>query len=560
MAEEVDDMRLYLKFVHILIKSTEFSDDEKKRKKIFNTVMALIAFFGIMLPVSFLVGVIIYTITGGLMELGSQQQGVELFLHLISAFSFVFGLNVIYNVFYFSADIEYILPLPLKPYQVISAKFTAALISENIMQFMVVLAAMAGYIIAAGLPVWTWLCVILCMFTLPIIPLIYCGIIALITMYFTRFIRSKDRVNKITGALTILIILAIVLFCSNLDGFNSEALTKSIAGDSALLNVLNIILPHIRFIISGISGGNPFGVLIYLLINIVAIAVFLLLAQLMYFKGVVGISGSNTDKTSSKSKDSLGKLKLGKLSITYFKKELLILFRTPAYFMNCIIINFVWPILLYLVYVLQGQSNFLGEFFDNLRNGSATAGLIFVLCVSGISVLITSANSIASSSITREGSHFAFMKYIPVPFMTQINIKAAVSITVGGIGMILYVIIAGVLFAMNPIFIAFCCFISLLSVIFASYFGVYMDSVNPKLVWDDEVNALRGNYNIFYNMALSILLEAVLCVLTYVLFSFVGVSEVILEIALMVILAVLCVVSYSLCRNKATKNIYETAA
>lgn len=47
-------MRLYLKFVHILIKSVEFSDDEKKRKKIFNTAMALIAVFGIILPVSFL--------------------------------------------------------------------------------------------------------------------------------------------------------------------------------------------------------------------------------------------------------------------------------------------------------------------------------------------------------------------------------------------------------------------------------------------------------------------------------------------------------------------------
>ena len=99
-------MRLYLKFVHILIKSVEFSDNEKKRKKIFNTAMALIAVFGIILPVSFFVGVVVYTITGGLTQLGGQEQGITLFLHLISAFSFVFGLNVIYNVFYFSADVE----------------------------------------------------------------------------------------------------------------------------------------------------------------------------------------------------------------------------------------------------------------------------------------------------------------------------------------------------------------------------------------------------------------------------------------------------------------------
>lgn len=553
-------MCLYFKFVHILIKSVEFSDDEKKRKKIFNTVMGLIAMFGIMIPVSFFVGVVIYAITGGLMQLGAAERGIELFLHLISAFSFIFGLNVIYNVFYFSADVEAILPLPLKPYQIVSAKFTAALISENIMQFMVVFAAMAGYIIAAGLPIWTWLIAVVCMLTLPIIPLIYCGIIALVTMYFTRFIRSKDRVNKITGALTIMIILAIVIFCGNLSEFNADALTQSIAGDNTLLSVMNIILPQIQFLVSGMSGENPFGILIYLAINIAAIAVFLFLAQLMYFKGVVGISGSNNDKTSAKTADSLKELKARAVSVSYFKKELLILVRTPAYFMNCIIINLVWPILLYLVYALQGQNNFLGKFFVDLRNGSATAGLIFVLCVSGISVLITSANSIASSSITREGSHFAFMKYIPVQFMTQINIKACAAIAISSVGMLLYVIIAGIIFSLNPLFVVFCCVISLLSVIFASYFGVYMDSVNPKLVWDDEVNALRGNYNIFYNMALSILLEAVLCVLAYVLFNFAGVSEVILEIGLMLILAGFCVVSYTLCKKRAVKNIYETSA
>lgn len=552
-------MRLYLEFVHILIKSVEFSNDEKKRKKIFNTTMAIIAICGIILPVSFLVGVIVYAITGGLIQIGGQEQGITLFLHLISAFSFVFGLNVIYNVFYFSADLESILPLPLKPCQIVSAKFTAALISENFMQFLIVIAAAAGYILAAGLPIWSWFAAVLCMLTLPIIPMVYCGIIALITMYFTHFIRNKDRVNKITGLLTLLIIFGIVVFCGNVSDFSAESLTNSIINDSTLLNVLNIILPHIRFIVAGISG-DIIGVLIYLAINIAAVILFLFLAELMYFKGVVGIGGANTKKNTSNLGGTIEKLKSKAVSISYFKKEILILIRTPAYFMNCIIINLIWPILLYLVYALQGNDNFLGKFFKDLSSGNAVAGLIFVFCASGISVLITAANSIASSSITREGSHFAFMKYIPVPFMTQINIKASVAILISGLGMILYVIIAGIIFSLNTIFIVFTCLISLLSVIFASYFGIYMDSINPKLVWDDELNALRGNYNIFYNMALSILLVAVLCILAYVLFSFVGVSEVLLEIGLMLALIVLSGVSYMLCKTKATKNIYKTAA
>ena len=100
-------MKMYLRLVSALIQGVEPSDKEKKRNKVFYVVMSIIAGFGIMLPMTFFVGVILYALTGSLrsLELGTTQNGVELFLHLISAFSFVFGLNVIFSVFYFSGDI-----------------------------------------------------------------------------------------------------------------------------------------------------------------------------------------------------------------------------------------------------------------------------------------------------------------------------------------------------------------------------------------------------------------------------------------------------------------------
>lgn len=61
-------------------------------------------------------------------------------------------------------------------------------------------------------------------------------------------------------------------------------------------------------------------------------------------------------------------------------------------------------------------------------------------------------------------------------------------------------------------------------------------------------------------MALSILFVAVLCVIAYLLFSFVGVSEIMLEIGLMITLVIFCKISYLLCKTRATKNIYETVA
>jgi ABC-2 type transport system permease protein len=223
--------------------------------------------------------------------------------------------------------------------------------------------------------------------------------------------------------------------------------------------------------------------------------------------------------------------------------------------MNCILINLIWPIFLYLIYVLQGKTNFLDSFIDGIHSGNERYVLIFVLGVSAVSVLVTAANCIASSALTREGSHLAFIKYIPMSYMAQINIKALVSIIISGAGMLIYVIAASVYLHLGIMLMTFCCVISLLSVAFASYFGIFMDSINPKLIWDSELNALRGNYNIFFNMAMAILLEGVTCAGAYLAFKYTHIGSLIIMLSLFILLMTLTAVSYLLCKFKATANI-----
>ena len=163
--------------------------------------------------------------------------------------------------------------------------------------------------------------------------------------------------------------------------------------------------------------------------------------------------------------------------------------------------------------------------------------------------------SIASSAITREGRHLAFIKYIPLSIGAQLNVKALISIIISGSGMLIYVIAAGIYLHLGVKLVLLCCVISLLSVVFTSYFGIYMDSVNPKLIWDSELNALRGNYNIFFNMAIAILLEAVVCAGAYLAFKFTPIGSLLIILLLLILLMVLTAVSYLLCSTKAVKNI-----
>ena len=281
-------MKLFLRLVSALIQGVEPSTDEKTRNKIFYVVMSLVVVGGIMLPMAFFVGVILYSFTTALAPLGTSTHGVELFLHLISAFSFVFGLNVIFSVFYFAGDIENLLPLPLRPWQIIGAKFTAALISESVMEFIVIIAALAGYIIGSGVPFYAWAVALVGMLTMPILPLVYCGILCLLVMYFFRFIRSKDTVNKITGLFTFLVIGALVFYIGQ-SGFDTEKLIQTMShADSDVLGVLNWVFPQVPLLVDSMSLSGLWKLPVYLLVNAAAVGVFMLLAQGTYLPGVVG--------------------------------------------------------------------------------------------------------------------------------------------------------------------------------------------------------------------------------------------------------------------------------
>ncbi|MGN0536664.1 MAG: hypothetical protein ACI4M3_01650 [Acutalibacteraceae bacterium] len=551
-------MRIFLKLVSAIIQTVEPSQNEKKRSKVFYTVMSFIAVFGIFIPICLLVGIITYALTKGFAEVGESTNGVMLFMHIISVFSFIFGLNVIFTVFYFSEDVETLLPLPLHPWQIIASRFTAALISESVMQIFVVLAALAGYLIAAGLPWYSWLLAIVAVVTSPILPLIYCSVLCMVVMAFTRWIRNKDMVNRITGVFVVLLIGGIVSCVSFVYNMDMQSMMLLLADkNSVALQTLNMILPHTQFIISAIAAGNILNFLIYIGILIAAIVVFMLLAQLLYFKGVL-----NSNQVRQKHDNGTAlhnyfrRQKQSSPEWAYFKKELRILLRTPAYFMNCILISFVWPIFIYLVYLLQGPTRFLERFAEGVRSGNTESTLYYLLVVSAVSVLVTAANSIASSSLSREGKFFSFVKYIPMSYDVQIRVKASVAIFVSGLGMLVYTLAAGILLGINWTMLLFSCLLSLLSVVFSALFGVYMDSVNPKLVWDDELNVLRGNYNIFFNMAVAMVMEAVLCVGSILLYRM-GVPMLAIAIALMLLLLFLAAVGVYLCKTKAVKHIED---
>lgn len=551
-------MNSYKTLTKTFIAAIGMSEAPDKRRKVMIIILSLFAVFGVLLPVCIAVGVLVKLMTETLVPMGYETLGLQLMFHVICLFTVVFGINVIFNEFYFSNDIEYLLPWPLRAYQIVASKFTAAFYNENMMQFILVLSCIIGFGIGSKMGILSWILSVIGIVTLPIIPLAYCGIISILLMGFTKLIRNKDLIQKISVALMFIMLLALVGSIGFLQNMDIDNYVETLAsGDQAFFQVMNVIFPHISLFVKTFHDGNLLALLGYIAVNTIVVAVMLLLSEFLYFRGVIGLTSSDSGKKTKDIDKVLSGCKQHNPFWSYFMKDVRILVRTPVFFTNCIAINFLWPVFAYAAYKIQAKRFTLAELQHYYAHRDLRIQLFFLLGVVGISVIVAAINSLSSNAISREGKHFSFMKYIPVPYFTQWHAKAFVGILFPAIGVLIYFIPACILVKVPLIHILLFTALSILSITFVSYMGIYIDSIQPKLIWDDEMSALRENYNTFFSMAVSIAFTVIVCVGGFFLFCNTKISIALTALILVLILEAANIIVFSLTKRSGVRNIEE---
>lgn len=551
-------MNQYKTLTKTFIAAISMSQAQDKKRKIMIIILSMFALFGVLLPVSIGVGLLVKLMTETLAPIGCQALGIQLMFHVISIFTVIFGINVIFNEFFFSNDIEYILPWPLRAYQIVASKFTAAFYNENIMQFILVLSCIIGYGIGSKMGILNWILSVIGIITLPILPLAYCGILSLLIMGFTRIIKNKDIIQRVSVILIFALLLALVGSIGFLQNMDIDTYVETLAsGDQTFFNIMNHIFPTVPLFVQTFSEGNFVALLLYILVNAVGVGVLLILAELLYFKGVIGLTSSPTAKHKKTLDALLAKSKQHSPAYAYFIKELRVLFRTPVFFTNCIAINFIWPIFLYAMYKLQSRPITLERLQYLYAHMDIRIQLLFLLGIVGISVIVAALNSLSSNAISREGKHFSFMKYIPVSYEIQWNIKALVGIIFPALGVLIYFIPFCIIVKVPLIHLILYIILCIMSITFVSFMGIYIDSIQPKLIWDDELSALRENYNTFFSMAISIAFTVVVCVGGFFLFCRTKIAIVSTAMILIILLALANIIVLALTYKSSVQNIQE---
>lgn len=511
-------MRNYLSLTKAFIKSLRRVNTNSKRTKHLYRILLFFTILFVVIPFLIVSASFIYDTTVKLVDINYESIGLKILCYIMCIFTFVFSFSFVLNELFFSNDIEKLLPLPLKPVELLLSKFTICFILENIIQIALIISGIYGYVVALKLNFANVLIALIEILTIPLIPMIYTAAICLLIMHFTKFIRNKENVKKLSIVFVVILLALVLMFVNKIKDFNFEAyLQNFVNGDHRFLNVMNYIFPHIDMFTNTLTNGSIISLLEYILINVIYLVLFILLARKVYFNSVIDLTSKNNN-TNKSSTNILNKSKRRNVIISYLSKELKVLLRTPSFFINCMIINVIWPVIMYALYQISYIDYSMDKIKSALAIGDEKTMLTIFIMVFVISVLISSMNCIASTAFSREGKNFEFIKYIPLSYKMQWLIKYLIGFIISFIGINVYLVIVYIMLDLSLITILGLLLLSILSISFVCLIGIYIDSVQPKLYWDDENNALRENYNTFISMGICTFIFVGIWVLSYSVF------------------------------------------
>jgi ABC-2 type transport system permease protein len=445
---------------------------------------------------------------------------VGLTLNIGSLVIFMLSLLTAPAIFYFSKDVEYILPLPVKPVQIISAKFAVALVFEYMLAVLLVgvmFAALWGHV---GVGVLT-LNMVLIALTLPILPLVYSTVIIMLLMRFVRFIRNPDKYNWVVGLFGLGTAVVFMVYSQgNMFSLDETALIAMLEGEPVAMTVLNAVFlsNHFSALAIGASvslfDGHRLLFAGYQLFNVVSVlaglCLFFLLARVLYLKGVLGLGESGDSGKKMTREDILANTTGQSIFRAYLMKELRVLFRSPVAFMNCVLMVLFMPIILAVSIVPIFTIGSEDGTMELLRSIDLTDPRTAAIALVGMAVLaltMSGAATITASAISREGRNFFVMKYLPVRYRTQLNAKAACGLVVIGVGLVLVFIPLVIIFKPPVLLVIGAVLVTIPCAVFLNYLGLFFDLMKPKLEWDNEAEAIKQNINImlmiFFGMAVA---------------------------------------------------------
>ncbi len=466
-----------------------------------------------------------------LVSSGYPEVFLSIYFLVLAIFIMFQTILVCTNIFYFSKDIELILPFPIKPVTLLIAKFNTLIctlyVSEAI--FGIIPICIYGMLTHSTLLFYIYAVLIFIFF--PVFLALVLSIIMMFVMKISKFIKNKEIFQTI---ITLLLVTSIFIveynvinniFIQNKEieivENNFQIADKLIEFNNKIetSNKLFLVINPAVKVLKNSNLQNIFEIIKIILIDFITFIIFIFIGKKTYLKDILK-NTSYLIKTSNKRINLYKKCKKNIIFKAYIKKEFKNLFRNSMVFMQC-----VYPMIISLITVIIISIILLPKLNEVLNNpdikqliGNLEFDLSIVyIILSGIQVLFMISPA-SLTSISRDGKNAGFMKYIPISYFRQILYKGLPQIFINSISVI---IIVGILYYAFPsigivnvllVFIS-----SMILNVLNSYSMIIVDLLNPKLEWDSEYEILKQNNNRYFQYAFTVIVILILVYLNKVL-------------------------------------------
>ncbi|WP_080874046.1 putative ABC transporter permease subunit [Oceanobacillus timonensis] len=429
-----------------------------------------------------------------LAEINQESMLLGLALLSIAVILLFLSFIMILSAFYFSDDISAYIPLPVHPYQLLVGKAANPLIYNYFLTAFIFLPFlfMYGSLNDASFLFYVYGFILFIIF--PIIPFCLVAVILMFIMRYVNIAKNKDRSKIFMGIGSLLfVILVNVLVRLNMDNaaFMDTFMTY-MQEQEGLMRLITFIFPPAYFGANSLHLAASWSGLFYLIallfLFVISVLVFVWAGQRFYLKGVRGMSSGSKGNLSAKATQKLTKQHSS--LITYMRKELKVIFRTPAFLMQCVIQSLFFPVFLTVILFLD-----MGDELAALVPAAPEKNLFLILFM--VSVFILSMNVTASTAISREGASRKLNLFLPIPFHHLIDAKLFVAYLMALLPFVLIIGVGMYIHIPIHIFIGWVA-ISLLYNWLSVMIHFIVDVQNPKLHWTDEQELFKGRFIPFF--------------------------------------------------------------
>lgn len=480
-----------------------------KSKILLYIVLAVLVVSSVCVPL----GVAMKEITSTLLPLGIADGLFYMILPLATVALLIISIFTVISVLFLSTDNAVLLSMPLKPREIIVARFLNIILYTYLIVGMFIIPAFVGYGIATGAGVLFYIISLIEVLLLPIIPLSILLLLLVLILQYSNLTKHRDLFTYISMGLTLVIALGFnfvfqqAFMSVEIDpsqlAENIRAIVDGYAG--VLVKFLPQLIPAINALTSSSVWLQLLNILIYIAASIAIFVVVVIIASPIYFKSIKGSDERGAKRKKKTSNDVvLQKSKTKGLFKSSIIVEWKLMIRSPIYFLNLIFVIILVPVIMIVSMVFSmsaaGESIDINQIMEALASlGLTLSSPLGFLVFFGALLFLTSVNLISSTAASRMGKSASFVKYIPCNTLTTVNIKTFWGNVLGIVPALLIAIALGVFKIISPLDMVALILPIIPSFLVLNYIGFIIDAKNPKLNWVNETQAVKSNLNsVFY--------------------------------------------------------------